>query len=356
VLDLLVGVGDKVPVGTVLALLREVDETPEHAEQARRARAARGVRPGDGDAAAAAAAASIPPKHAAVPAGTDAGAAARGAARGRRAVSPIARKRAGELGVEVEALRGTGPGGAITLRDVEAATRKAVPEADRAGEMRRAIAAAMARSKREIPHYYLAADVCLAAAARWLADRNAERPVAERVLMAVPLLKAVALALNKYPELNGHFRDGRFVPGDGIHLGVAVSLRQGGLIAPALRHADRDGIDELMRRLTDLVARARSLSLRSSEMADATVTVTNLGDQGVEVVHGVIYPPQVALVGFGKVAQRPWAEDGAIVARPVVTASLAADHRASDGHRGALFLGEVNRLLQSPADLDRSGG
>jgi pyruvate dehydrogenase E2 component (dihydrolipoamide acetyltransferase) len=171
--------------------------------------------------------------------------------------------------------------------------------------------------------------------------------------MAVLLLKAVAAALARYPELNGHYVDGHFVPGDGIHLGVAISLRQGGLIAPALRHADLDGIDALMQRLADLVARARSLSLKSSEMADATITVTNLGDQGAEVVHGVIYPPQVALVGFGRVAERAWVEDGAIVARPVVTASLAADHRASDGHRGALFLAEVARLLQEPAALDR---
>ena len=335
VLDLLVGVGEKVPVGTVLALLREEGETPEHAEEARRAFVA-----------APSATARATPAAAvrAVP---------RGEAPTRRAVSPAARKRANELGVDVETLAGTGPGDAITVKDVEAAAGKAPPAPDRAGEMRRAIAAAMARSKREIPHYYLATDIPLAVASRWLAERNAARPVGERVLMAVLLLKAVAAALARYPELNGHYVDGHFVPGDGIHLGVAISLRQGGLIAPALRHADLDGIDALMQRLADLVARARSLSLKSSEMADATITVTNLGDQGAEVVHGVIYPPQVALVGFGRVAERAWVEDGAIVARPVVTASLAADHRASDGHRGALFLAEVARLLQEPAALDR---
>jgi len=170
--------------------------------------------------------------------------------------------------------------------------------------------------------------------------------------MAVPLLKAVALALRKYPELNGHWRDGAFVPGAGIHVGVAISLRQGGLIAPAIRDVDTLPLPELMRRLADLVARARALTLRSSEMSDATITVTNLGDQGVEVVHGVIYPPQVALVGFGRVSERPWVEAGRIIAAPGVTLTLAADHRASDGHRGALFLNETSRLLQDPAALD----
>jgi pyruvate dehydrogenase E2 component (dihydrolipoamide acetyltransferase) len=219
--------------------------------------------------------------------------------------------------------------------------------------MRHAIAAAMARSKREIPHYYLATDIPLARARSWLAERNASRPVTQRVLLAALLLKAVALALVRHRELNGFFRDGAFVPGPGVHVGVAIAIRGGGLIAPAIHDTDAKPLDTLMRELADLVARARALTLKSSEMADATITVTNLGDQGAEVVHGVIYPPQVALVGFGRVAERAWVEDGAIVARPVVTASLAADHRASDGHRGALFLEEVARLLQEPAALDR---
>ncbi len=150
----------------------------------------------------------------------------------------------------------------------------------------------MARSKREIPHYYLASDIPLGRASRWLASRNEARPVTERVIMAVLLLKAVALALKKYPELNGFFRDGAFQPGPGIHLGVAISLRQGGLIAPAIRDADKKSLDELMQGLTDLVARARALTLKSSEISDPTITVTNLGEQGAGLVHGVIYPPR----------------------------------------------------------------
>ena len=336
--ELAVGVGQTVPVGTVVATLLEPGETPEHAEAQKRSQPAVAAAPAPRGAVSAA-----PPTPAAVP-----------VTEGRRRVSPAARARAETMGVDLARVEGTGPQGAVTLEDVErAALPKAAPSpADRAQAMRAAIGAAMARSKREIPHYYLSTDVPLARATKWLAARNEGRPVTERVLMAVPMLKAVALALKKFPDLNGWYRDGAFVPGAGIHLGVAISLRQGGLIAPAIRDVDTLDLDTLMRRLADLVARARALTLKSSEMSDGTITVTNLGEAGVEVVHGVIYPPQVALVGFGRVTERPWIDGGTLVAAPVVTASLAADHRASDGHRGALFLAEASRRLQEPESLE----
>ncbi|MGE5088287.1 MAG: dihydrolipoamide acetyltransferase family protein [Candidatus Levyibacteriota bacterium] len=357
----------KVPVGTVMARLLEPGESVDHAEaQRRRLMAATGPQPA---APSGKAGGERPPPAVASPA---AGAAA--VAPGRRRVSPAARMRAQALGLDVADVTGIGPDGAVTLDDVERAGRASQsapvspapagagvrPEtgkpaaAERALAMRHAIAAAMARSKRDIPHYYLAADIPLRRLSQWLAQRNERSPVTARVLMAVPLLKAVALALRRFPELNGHHVDGSFVPAAGIHPGVAISLRQGGLIAPAIHDADTLAIDELMRRLTDLVARARALTLRSSEMSDATITVTNLGEQGVELVQGIIYPPQVALVGFGRVSERPWVDDGRVIVAPVVTASLAADHRTSDGHRGALFLNEIDRLLQEPGLLDEA--
>jgi pyruvate dehydrogenase E2 component (dihydrolipoamide acetyltransferase) len=122
-------------------------------------------------------------------------------------------------------------------------------------------------------------------------------------------------------------------------------------VAPALHDTDRQGLDELMRAFRDVVNRARSGALKSSELSDPTITVTSLGDRGVETVFGVIYPPQVAIVGFGKVVERPWAVAGQIVPRPVVTATLSADHRVTDGHRAALFLAAVDRLLQEPGRL-----
>lgn len=217
--------------------------------------------------------------------------------------------------------------------------------------MRQAIAAAVARSNREIPHYYLSTDIDTSRAIAWLQRENLTRPVPDRMLPAVLLLKSVATALRQSPELNGFWVDGAFRPSASIHLGVAISLRGGGLVAPAIHDADRRSIDELMRALRDLVQRARSGALRSSEVMDPTITVTNLGDQGVRTVFGVIYPPQVALVGFGRITERPWAEGGMVGVRPVVTATLAADHRASDGHRGALFLAAVDHLLQRPEEL-----
>ena len=340
VLELLLDLHETVPVGTVIARLLEPGETREHAEGEKRRLAE----------AAAVKAPSAPPPSAPSPAKA---APVTGTSE-RRRVSPAARVRAENLGIDLARVTGTGPQGAVTLEDVERAAVKTPSPNDRALAMRAAIGAAMARSKREIPHYYLATDIPLQYATRWLAKRNEGRGVTERALMAAVLLKAVALAIRRFPEFNGYFRDGGFVSGPGIHLGVAISLRQGGLIAPAIRDVDILSLDELMKRLTDLVARARALTLKSSEMTDATITVTNLGDQGVELVHGVIYPPQVALVGFGKVSERPYVRDGNVLAEPLVTASLAADHRASDGHRGTLFLNELNRLLQEPEQLDEA--
>ena len=169
--------------------------------------------------------------------------------------------------------------------------------------------------------------------------------------MGVLQLKAVAHALAQVPQLNGFWRDGGFQPGTGAHIGVAIALRQGGLIAPALHDVASKGLDQLMRALSDLVRRARAGSLRSSERSDPTITVTNLGEQGSEAVYGVIYPPQVALVGFGRMVVRPWIEDDRPIAAPLVTASLAADHRASDGHSGARFLTELRERLQQPEEL-----
>jgi pyruvate dehydrogenase E2 component (dihydrolipoamide acetyltransferase) len=175
--------------------------------------------------------------------------------------------------------------------------------------------------------------------------------VADRLLYGVLLLKAAALTLREVPELNAFWQDGRLIIQPSIHLGVAVSLRGGGLIAPALHDVDRKSLSDLMRELRDLVTRVRADGLKSSELADPTITVTSLGERGVEAVYGVIYPPQVALVGFGKLVERPWCVGGQIVARPLITATLAGDHRATDGHRGGVFLAAVDRLLQEPEKL-----
>ncbi len=273
--------------------------------------------------------------------------------------SPMARKLARELGVDLEKIQGTGPGGAIEQRDVERATQAArvpppaaIPSAEAAaGGMRHAIALAMARSNREIPHYYLSTQIDMTKALAWLAQFNQKLSMEDRVLPAALLLRAVASALEHTPELNGFYSGDRLNISKPIHLGVAISLRQGGLMIPAILSADQKSIVEMMAALRDLITRARSGRLRSSEITEGTITVTNLGDLGVETVFGVIYPPQVALVGFGKVAERPWADQGMLGVRPTITATLAADHRATDGHRGAQFLEALDRVLQEPEKL-----
>jgi pyruvate dehydrogenase E2 component (dihydrolipoamide acetyltransferase) len=277
-------------------------------------------------------------------------------AAGRVRVSPAARRLAAERGVSLDRLTGSGPGGAIVRADIERAAarggpRPAAPKRLDLAEMRRAIASAMARSKREIPHYYLSTTVDLTQSLAWIEVANASRPPAQRLLLAALLLKAVANALGEVPEFNGFFTAEGFQPGAGIHIGTAIAIRGGGLVAPAIRDTDKLSLDELMAQLRDLVARARTGALRSSELSDPTITVTNLGERSVETVFGVIYPPQVALVGFGMPVERPWSVSGEVVSRRVLTATLAADHRASDGHRGALFLADIDRRLQSPEKL-----
>lgn len=295
-------------------------------------------------------------------------------------VSPLARKLAAELGVDLQTVKGTGPHGAIDKSDIERAAdalERAValppveavvaatelPPARQPAEapagkgsdlqagMRRAIALAMARANRDIPHYYLETRIDMSAALAWLEVENQQRSIQNRILPAVLLIKAVARALTRVPQLNGFWREDSLQVAEGIHVGFAIALRQGGLVTPAIHHADLKSMDELMEALRDLIMRTRAGRLRSSELTDATITVTSLGDMGVEKVFGVIYPPQVALVGFGKVSEEVWVEKGMIGVRPVVHATLAGDHRATDGRTGAEFLDVLFGLLHEPDTL-----
>ena len=272
-------------------------------------------------------------------------------------MTPAARKHAAALHVDLFALRGTGVEGSIRLADVEAAASRpaAAPSPAKRGvdlaEMRKAIAAAMSRSKREIPHYYLTETVDLTPAIAWIERFNAERQPSERILPAVLFLKASALALREWPQFNGAYENGAFTPAPNVHVGWAIALRGGGLIAPAIRDADQRSLSDLMAAMRDLVERARRGGLRSSELTSPTVTVTNVGDRGAETVTGIIYPPQVALVGFGRLVTRPWVVEGRVEARMLLTLSLAADHRVTDGHVGGLFLASIAQRLQEPESL-----
>lgn len=275
------------------------------------------------------------------------------AATTRTRISPLARRRARALGVDLARVAPSAVDHVVHLRDVEReAARVRRPAAgDKRAAMRRAIAAAMSRAKREIPHYYLSTTVDMAPLMHWLAAQNQRRAIPERLIPGVCFLKAVALAMREVPEMNAHWTGDDAPPLPRVHVGVAISLRRGGLVAPAIHDTDQLSLSDLMRAFKDLVTRARAGTLRSSEMTDATVTVTSLGERGVETVFPIINPPQVAMVGFGRISERPWTVDGSVVPRPLVTATLAADHRVSDGHRGGLYLAAIERLLQTPERL-----
>jgi pyruvate/2-oxoglutarate dehydrogenase complex dihydrolipoamide acyltransferase (E2) component len=371
--ELLVPIGERVPVGTPIATIRAAE--PHAAEPAAPKPAAaepvaRASEPGVSAPVARPGPPAAPPPRAPAPALAAADGRPQSAPPHRRRISPLARRTAADLGVDLASVEGSGPHGAVRQADVLrlANAGQAVPPGreqvaappapparketpDRAAAMRDAIAKLMARSKREIPHYYLGTEIDMSAALAWMEERNRELPLEQRLLPSVLIAKAVALAAGEVPELNGFWTDDAFRPSSAVHLGFAVSLRGGGLIAPAIHDADRKSLGELMRAVRDLVRRTRAGTLRASEMSDPTVTLSSLGDRGVETLYGVIYPPQVALVGFGRVQERPVAVDGMLAVRPLATATLAADHRASDGHSGARFLAAVKEKLQHPGDL-----
>ena len=218
-----------------------------------------------------------------------------------------------------------------------------------ASPMRDAIGAAMSRSKREIPHYYLAHEIRADAALDWLERFNAGKPPAERVLFAALALRAVAQAAAVVRGLNGHWVDGTVQAADRVHLGVVTALRGGGLVVPTLHDADRLDLPATMAALSQAIARARAGRLRSGDLGDATITVSNLGDLGCDEGWGVIYPPQLAIVSLGRIAPRPVVTpEGTLAAARTLRLTLAADHRASDGLVGARFIAAVAHRLEHP--------
>lgn len=270
--------------------------------------------------------------------------------------TPGARRAARRLGVDLARVEGSGAEGAVLEEDVERAATQARPAAaagdeERRAALRRSVAALMSRSKHEIPHYYLAHTVDMGPAEALLAERNADRPPAERIVATALVLRALALAAREVPEMNGHHTAEGFTPAERVNVGLAVSMRGGGVVAPAILDADRLGPEELMGRVRDVAERARRGRLRSSEMTEGTITLSSLGERSVEEVQGVVFHPQVALVGAGSIVERPWVVGGSVVARPLVRLTLAADHRVSDGRRGGRFLARMAALLESPESL-----
>lgn len=270
--------------------------------------------------------------------------------------SPLAKRMASELGVDINHIKGTGQDGAITKADVERSVQeRASPVQKKKAatpieNIRAAVAAAMSKSNREVPHYYLQTRVDMSHALTWLATQNKERTIKNRLLPAVLYIKSVANALRDVPDLNAYWLT-QLERQPNIHIGFVVSMRTGGIMVPAIRDADKKTVDEVMHALTDIITRVRSMRLRSSDLSDSTLTITSLGVDGVEAVYGVIYPPQVALVGFGAITDQPWAHEGMVGVRPILTVTLSADHRATDGGTGSRFLSAVKTFLEKPQTI-----
>ncbi len=290
--------------------------------------------------------------------------------------TPLARRLAAEQGIVLADVVGSGPSGAVRAGDLPTwaaptqAQPQAQPQADlqdspdaavaarvpsqttRTERMRSMIATRMETSNREIPHYRLERDLDLGPLTAHLSTLNEARPITERVVPAAALLRAVALAAAKHPELNGTWVDHRFHPGQGVNVSVAISLRTGGLVTPTIRDADGSSLDDVMALLREFTTAARAGTMRSEwTTAESSITVTNLGERGADLVHGLISPPEVALVGFGRIRDRAVVVDGVVVVRPAVTATLGADHRATDGAVGSRFLSTIAKLLEEPECL-----
>jgi pyruvate dehydrogenase E2 component (dihydrolipoamide acetyltransferase) len=272
--------------------------------------------------------------------------------RGAVWATPLARHLAGEQGIELSDVAGSGPDGAVRAVDLGRAAVQAPARPSRADRMRRIIAVRMARSNNEIPHYRLQRDVDLNGLVEHLSSINGSRPIADRIVPAAAFVRAVAIAANRHRELNGTWSDDRFHAGLSVNVSVAISLRGGGLVTPTIRHADTKSLDEVMSTIKEFAAAARGGTMRSEWMAsDSSITVTNLGDRGADLVHGLISPPEVALVGFGRILERPWVVDGDVTPRSIVTVTLGADHRATDGAVGSRFLATLANALEEPVQL-----
>ena len=258
--------------------------------------------------------------------------------------SPAARKRAQELGVAIAAISGTGPGGRVTLEDVEGAATAPGSPATSGGErreplsrMRRAIGERMTQSVRDQPQFSISRDVDMTAA-------NEKRGQMGASYTDV-IVAACAKALRDHPRLRARIDEGSLVTPDAINVGIAVALDDG-LLVPVIGDADRKGLGELAREREDLERAARSGKLRAEAVAGAVFTVSNLGTLGVDRFTAIVNPPEAAILAVGRVSDRVVAKGGSPSVRPVVTLTLSVDHRVADGATAARYLSAVAERLE----------
>lgn len=396
---IVVGPGQTVPVGTVIAWIGDAgEEIPD----AGAAPAAAGSRTASSGAAPAAAesvesAKTAPPPGAAEAAGTggelavptppsappspsaEPAVAEAPSGNGRVKASPYARKRAAELGVDLAVVRGSGPGGRIVAQDVERASSEVAtplqPAATVAPEerreapvlaevsaeddpytdtepsrLRRALARSMVEAKTTVPHFYLTVDVDAEPLLRLRAEVNGLGPESPKLSVTDLLVRACAMTLQSHPQLNASWVDGRMRRYERSNVSVAVALRDG-LIAPTLRNVDRMSMRELAEKLHDLVDRAKSNRLRQEELSGGHMALSNLGMFGIEDFAAIITPPQSSVLAVGGVRDEAVIVDGMVKPGKRMRMTMAIDHRVTDGAQGAEALGRIRWLLEHPAAL-----
>ena len=276
---------------------------------------------------------------------------------GRLLASPKARRLAAERGLDVAALRGSGPGGAVLADDVATAARPAAPPALAAapreggpsvGTVWRIMAERMTTSWTTAPHFYLVREVHVTRLASWL--DLARKQTGAHVTYTDLLVKLVAAALSRHPRVNASWRDGTIVQNTDVSIGLAVAIDDG-LVVPVIHRADTLLLPELAARRADVVSRAQAGKLRPADIQGGGFTISNLGMFGVDAFNAIVNPPQAAILAVGRIADRVVALDGQPVVQPTMVLTLSCDHRALDGARAAQFLGALADLIEEPLAL-----
>ena len=353
---ILVNEGAMVPVGELLAVIGKPDEDVSSllASSAPSKASPAAPSPRKGPPVAAPATAEAPPPP---PPQTPVG--------GRVLASPLARRMAKDAGVEISRLAGTGPGGRIIRRDVEGAGTAAPPRGvprreppltgpefrdEPLSTMRKVIAERLAQSLGPVPHFYLTIEVDMRRAKELRESANLLDPNQKLTYNDI-ILKAVAAALRKHPEVNASFMGASLRYHNRVHIGIAVAVEGGGLITPVIRDCDRKTLQQISAEAKELAARARVRKLKPQEYVGATFSVSNLGMMGIDEFSAVINPPEGAILAVGAVVEKPVAVDGRIEVGSRCRMTLSSDHRVVDGATGAKFLQTLRQILENPVFL-----
>ncbi len=262
---------------------------------------------------------------------------------GLKPASPKARRLASERGVDLSALRGSGPDGAVLTSDIPTSNLQPLTST-----LWRVMAERMTTNWTTVPHFFLTREVNVSRLMVW--REQAQKRAVEKITYTDLLVKVVAVALAKHPRLNVSWSDNALVRHSEINVGVAVAVEEG-LIVPVIHRADRLGLSEIAARRNDLVTRAQAGKLRLDDIQGGTFTISNLGMYGVDAFQAIINSPQAAILAVGRIADRVVPINGQPIIQPMMTLTLSCDHRAVDGARGAQFLNTLGELLEEPLGM-----